>query len=101
MPKMKKIHDEEIDYDLIIEYRRMQCPLTCGDKVRGMITDDTGKTHTFPGEGQVVAIETEIAYGPGIPKHSVYLKTPSAKQFDLTQSTGQRDTLPTVSDAGG
>jgi hypothetical protein len=97
---MKKIHHEEIDYDLIIEYHRMQCPLTCGDKVRGMVTDDTGTTHTFPGEGHVVAVESEITYGPGIPKHRVYLKTPSARRPGIIHPIDPRDTPPTVSDGG-
>jgi len=100
MPTIKKIHDEEIDYDLMIEYHRMQCPLACGDRVRGMITDDTGKTHTFPGEGHVVAIESEILYGPGVPTHTVYLKTPAATQMGLAQPILHRETPPSMSDSG-
>jgi len=87
MAKMKRIHDEEIDYDIAVEYQRAQCPLKCGDRVRGMISGDSGKMQTFPGEAYVVAVESEVLYGPGLPKHTVYLKTPAA--------TPQRDPLST------
>lgn len=100
MAKMKKIHEEEIDYDIVVEYHRMQCPLSCGDRVRGMISGDTGTMHTFPGEGHVVAVESEIIYGPGIPKHTVYLKTPAVAQPGRTPLMDRLETPLPVSEGG-
>jgi hypothetical protein len=63
-----------------------------------MITGDSGRMQTFPGEGYVVAVESEIDYGGGVSKHIVYLKTPAAKQQAIAPPTNHGDSYASVSD---